>query len=72
MFILFGFFVVVFLFVCLFVFGEVQFIDFFSFSFCLSRAAPMAYGSSQATGQIGTIATGLCHSCSNARSELHL
>ena len=32
----------------------------------------MAYGGSQARGQIGAIATGLHHSDSNARSELCL
>ena len=34
-----------------------------------SRAAPMAYGSSQARGGIGAIAAGLCHSHSNKGSE---
>ena len=38
----------------------------------LFRAAPAAYGSSQAKGQIGATATSLYHSHSNARSELHL
>ena len=33
---------------------------------------PVAYGSSQARGQIRTEAAGLCHSLTNARSELHL
>ena len=32
----------------------------------------MAYGGSQARGQIGTVATGLCQSHSNARSELRV
>ena len=41
---------------------------FFFFFFCLFRGAPTAYGSSQARGWIGTIAAGLCHSHSNARS----
>ena len=45
------------LFVCLFVF---------------SRAAPAAYGGSQARGLIGAIATGLHHSHSNSGSEPHL
>ena len=35
-------------------------------------AAPAAYGSSQARGQIGAIAVGLHHSQSNKGSELHL
>ena len=39
--------------------------------FFLFRATPTAYGSSQATGSIGTTATGLHHSYSNAGSELH-
>ena len=38
--------------------------------FCLFRAAPRAYGGSQARGRIAATATGLGHS--NARSELHL
>ena len=32
----------------------------------------MAYGDSQARGQIRSVATGLCHSHSNMGSELHL
>ena len=35
----------------------------------LFRAAPVAYGSSQAKGQIRAVAAGLYHSHSNARSE---
>ena len=45
----------------------------FFFFFCLfafSRAAPAAYGGSQARGLIGAVDTGLCHSHSNAGSEL--
>ena len=38
----------------------------------LSRAAPAAYGSSQARGPIGAAAAGLHHSHSNTRSELCL
>ena len=41
------------------------------FFFFFFRAAPLAYGSSQARGWIGTAATGLCHSHSNAGSKLH-
>ena len=41
---------------------------FFSFSFCLFRAAPLAYGSSQARGESAAAAS-LCHSHSNTRSE---
>jgi len=39
---------------------------------CLFRAAPTAYGSSQARGWIGAVATVLYHSQSNDRSELSL
>ena len=45
---------------------------FFFFFFCLfaiARAAPMAYGGSQARGQIGAVATSLHQSHSNTRSE---
>ena len=38
---------------------------FFFFSFCLFKAAPMAYGGTQARGRIGAVAAGLCHSHSN-------
>ena len=41
---------------------------FFSLSFCIFRAAPTAYGGSQARGPIRAI----CQSHSNARSELHV
>ena len=47
---------------------------FYFYFFCLfaiSWATPVAHGGSQARGQIVTIATGLCHSHSNA-SEPHL
>ena len=40
--------------------------------FCLFRATPTAYGSSQARGQIGPVAAGLPHSHSNVRSKRHL
>ena len=40
--------------------------------FVLSRAAVMAYGSSQAKSLMGATAAGLQHSHSNARSELCL
>ena len=40
--------------------------------FCLLRAAPMAYGDSQARGLIGAIAAGLCQSHRNVGSELCL
>ena len=40
-------------------------------SFLLFRATPAAYGGSEARGQIGAIAAGLCYSHSNARSLTH-
>ena len=39
--------------------------------FCLFRAAPMAYGGSQARGRFGAVASGLHHSHSNAGSLTH-
>ena len=44
-------------------------IHLYFFAFCLSRAAPAAYGGSQARGLIGAVATGLGHSHDSARSE---
>ena len=48
----------------------------FCFCFCLSRAAPKAYGGSQARGPVGAVAAGPRHSHSHnhshARSELCL
>ena len=38
----------------------------------LFRAAPAAYGGSQASGPIGAVAGDLYHSLSNTRSEPHL
>ena len=38
--------------------------------FCLFRAVPTEYGSSQARGQIGAVATSLCHS--NTGPKLYL
>ena len=51
-----------------------SFFFFLSFSLSLSllRAAPTAYGGSQARGRIEAIAAGLHHSHSNARSEPRL
>ena len=40
--------------------------------FCLFRATPVAYGGSQARGQIRATASSLYHSHSNAGSEPHL
>ena len=47
------------------------FIFLFYFIFCLLKAAPAAYGGSQARGQIKAVAAGLHHSHSNARSLTH-
>ena len=41
-------------------------------SFCLLRAAPTAYGGSQARGSIGAVATGQRHSHSNSGSKPRL
>ena len=46
--------------------------SFFIFVFLLFRAAPTAYESSQARGQIEATAPGVHHSHSNTGSELHL
>ena len=49
--------------------------DLLFFYFCLfaiARAAPMAYGGSQATGQIRAVADGLCQGHSNAGSKPRL
>ena len=43
-----------------------------SFLFLFLRAALAAHGGSQAKGLIGAVATSLCHSHSNAGSELRL
>ena len=45
---------------------------FFIFFGLFFRAAPAAYGGSQARGHIGAVAVRLRHSHSNARSELDL
>ena len=42
------------------------------FFFVFSRAAPTAYGGSQAGGQIGAVAASLWQSHSNAGTKLHL
>ena len=44
---------------------------FFAF-FAFSRATPVAYGDSLATGKIRAVVAGLGQIHSNARSELHL
>ena len=48
------------------------FVLFYFYFYLLFRAAPAAYGGSQARGQIRAIAAGLHHSHSNARSERRL
>ena len=49
------------------------FITFFFLVFCpFFRAAPAAFGDSQARDPIGAVAAGLHHSHSNARSEPRL
>ena len=50
------------------------FYDFevFFFSFGLFKATPMAYGDSQARGQIRAVVAGLHHSHSNSGSKPHL
>ena len=45
------------------------FLCFFAFLICYFRASPVAYGGSQATGQIGVTAAGLRHSHSNVLSK---
>ena len=45
---------------------------FFVFVFCLFRATPATYESSQVRGRIGATAAGLHHSHSNMGSELCL
>ena len=52
-------------------FGFCKIINLFFF-FGFSRAAPAAYGGSQARGLIRAVAASLRHSHSNARSEPHL
>ena len=47
-------------------------ISFYLFIFCLFRATPTAYGGSYARGLIRTVADGLHHSYSNARSKPNL
>ena len=43
-----------------------------SLLFIYFRAAPVAYGRSQASGRVGAIAAGLHHSQSHTTLELHL
>ena len=62
-----AFFLFIYLFIYLFYF--IIIIIFFLLSLW---AAPTAYGGSQARGRIGTVATGLCQSHSNAGFEPRL
>ena len=48
---------------------EIGFFCLFVCFFCLFRAAPLAFGSSQARGRIGAVAAGQCHIHSHTRSE---
>ena len=52
--------------------GEGWYLFLCLFLFLLFRAAPAAYGSSQARGPVRATAAGLYHSHSNARSEPRL
>ena len=52
--------------------ADLELQPFFLHLFFLFQAAPAAYGSSQARGQIGNAATSLHHSHSNAGAEPHL
>ena len=47
-------------------------LNFYFLSFGLVRATPLAYGGSQARGQIRGAVAGLCHSNSTAGSEPNL
>ena len=49
---------------------KLEFVFVCLFCFCLLGAAPVAYGSSQTSGQIGAVADSLCHN--NLGSKLHL
>ena len=50
-----------------------EIINFFFFGlFVFSRAAPTAYGGSQARDPVGAVASGLCQSHSNTGSEVCL
>ena len=50
----------------------IRFFFFFFLAFCLLRAAPAAYGGSQASSLNAAVADSLPQSHSNTRSELHL
>ena len=54
------------------IYGLHIFVCLYCFVFCIFRAAPTAYGASQARDRIRAAAAGLCHSHSNAGSELRL
>ena len=50
---------------------KVEFQCGFFVLFCFFRATPATHGDSQARGRIQAVAAGLCHSHSNARSNLY-
>ena len=50
----------------------INYTSIYLFIYCLFRATPVAYGSSEVTGQIRAVAAGLHPSHSNTRSELRL
>ena len=50
--------------------GDLWILLLFFFFFCYFRASPMAYGGSQARGQIRAVAAGLRHSHSNSKPYL--
>mgnify|MGYP007125349976 CR=1 FL=1 len=52
--------------------GSMVYFILFYCLFAFSRAAPVAYGGSEARGLIGAVAAGLHQSHSNARSKPHL
>ena len=56
---------------CLFVLGFIYLFIYLFLSFCLFRAAPVAYGGSQARSRIGAVVAGLHRSHSNARFLTH-
>ena len=55
-----------------FLVGFLEFQVLYLFIYCIFRVAPVAYGNSQAGGQIVAAATGLGHSHSDSGSELCL
>ena len=61
------------MYVYIYTYISVSHIWFFVFwSICLFRAAPTAYGGSQARGPVEAVATGVCHNHSHSGSEPRL